>query len=389
VANITDMVVARPSIPFVSPFVGEEEVEAVVRALRSGRLAQGPEVEAFEREICAVTHARHAVALNSGTAALHAALAAMEVGEGDEVVTTPFTFAATATPVLMVLATVRFADIDPHTYGLDPAAAEAAIGPRTRAVVPVDLFGLPYDARLDGVRARGIRVVEDACQAIGAWRDGAPAGSLGDVAALSFYATKNLTTGEGGMLLTRDAETASRARAFRQHGLDERGECASLGYNYRMPEMCAALGRIQLTRLEAVSARRRANAALYDERLGGIAGITTPFVPTNMRHAYHQYSIAIDGQATPNGADRDRVTAFLGENGIGFGVYYRRPLHLQPLFAAAGYGPGDFPVAERVARQILALPVHPALTRAQADAVVRAVRVAVGADRNGAMHAAR
>jgi perosamine synthetase len=375
--NVID---SGPAVPLVAPHLGEEEIAAVCSVLRSGQLAQGPEVAAFEREFAACVGCADAVAMNSGTAANHAALEALGIAEGDEVLTTPFTFAATATPILMQRAVPKFVDIDPRTFNLDPVAALAASGPATKAAVIVDLFGLPVDpAGIGDLRGRGVAVLEDACQAIGAARDGRTAGAIGDAASFSFYATKNLTTGEGGMLTTNDPAVAASARRFRHHGQGARYEYVSLGYNYRMTDLCAAIGRVQLGRLDAFGVARRANAAFYDAELGALAGVTTPFVPAGTRHAYHQYSITIDPAATPNGANRDAVRAFLAERNIGSGIYYPSPLHVHPLFARFGYGPGDFPVAERVSTQILALPIHPALRREQLEHTVRAVRLAVGA----------
>jgi perosamine synthetase len=379
--NVTaGTVESGPVVPLVAPHIGEEEIAAVCSVLRSGQLAQGPQVAAFEREFAAVVGCADAVAMNSGTAANHAALDAMGIGDGDEVLTTPFTFAATATPILMQRAVPKFVDIDPRTFNLDPAAALAASGPATKAVVLVDLFGLPVDPfGIEPLRARGIRVLEDACQSIGAMRDGANAGTIGEAASFSFYATKNLMTGEGGMLSTNDPAIAASARRFRHHGQGERYEYVSLGYNYRMTDVCAAIGRVQLGRLADIGTGRRAHAAFYDLELAGIPGVTLPYVPPGAHHAYHQYSMTIDPAATPNGADRDRVRAFLAERRIGSGIYYPTPLHVHALFARFGYGPGDFPVAERVAKQILALPIHQRLERDQLEHTVRAVRLAVGA----------
>ncbi len=368
------------TVPLVVPEVGDAEIAAVTSVLRSGQLAQGPEVAAFEREFAACVGTAHAVAVNSGTAANHAALEAFGVADGDEVLVTPFTFAATATPIVMQRAIPRFVDIDARTFNLDPAASARAAGPKTRAAVLVDLFGCPVDpAGLAALRARDVRVLEDACQAVGASRDGRFAGALGDAASFSFYATKNIMTGEGGMLTTDDAAVAERARRFRSHGQGARYEYLSLGYNYRMTDLAAAIGRVQLSRLEAITRARQANAAYYDAALAELEGVTTPLCPPTVRHAYHQYSVLIDSARTPNGADRDAVRATLAERHVGSGVYYPTPLHLHPLFAHYGYGPGDFPVAERVGREILALPIGPQLDRAQLAWAVRSLRAAVGA----------
>ncbi len=370
----------RMNVPLVAPQIGENEIGAVVRVLRSGQLAQGPEVAAFEARAAERCGVAHAVAMNSGTAAIHAGLAAFGVGPGDEVLTTPFTFAASATPILMLGATPRFVDVDPRTFLLEAEAAGAAAGNATKAAVLVDLFGLAIEpAGADALRARGVRVFEDACQAIGGARDGRAAGSLGEAASLSFYATKNVTTGEGGMLLTGDADLAAAARRFRHHGQGERYEYLELGYNYRMTDLAAALGRAQLARLDEFQAARRANAAFYDRALAGVPGVTLPFVPAGATHAYHQYCILVDAEATPNGRDRGALRAALAEAGVASGVYYPAPLHRQPLFARLGYGPGDFPVAERLADSILALPVHPLLDAAQREYVARSLRRALGA----------
>ncbi len=362
----------------MSPIIGEEEIQAVTAVLRSGQLASGPVVAAFEREFATALEAKHAVALNSGTAAVHAGLEALGIGSGDEVIVTPFTFAATATPILMQRAIPKFVDIDPRTFNLDASAALAAKTSATKGAVLVDLFGLPYERAGTGeLVASGVRVFEDACQAVGAKRDGRFAGTIGEASSFSFYATKNMMSGEGGMLVTDDDAIAASARRFRNHGQGERYEYLSLGYNYRMTDLCGAIGRVQLSRLSDLTRARRANAAFYDAELGGIPGITIPFVPEGVEHAYHQYSILIDADRTPSGMNRDAVRALCNERGIGTGVYYPTPLHVHPLFTSLGYGPTDFPVAERVATQILALPVHPMLSREQLELVVRALRDAV------------
>ena len=374
------MIEASVTVPLVAPLLGDLEIAAAIAVLRSGHIAQGPEVAAFEREFAAEIGVAHAVAMNSGTAANHAALAALGIADGDEVLCTPFTFAASATPIVMLRAIPRFVDIDPRTFVAEPGAALAAATSRTKAAVLVDLFGLPIDpSGANALRARGIALVEDACQAIGARRASFEAGQIGDVASFSFYATKNVTTGEGGMLVTDRAEVAEAARRFRQHGMSLRYEYLSLGYNYRMTDLAAAIGRVQLGRLAEFTSARRTNAAFYDAAFADLPGVSVPLRPSDVAHAYHQYSLLIDPEVTRNGCDRDALREALSARHVASGVYYSVPLHLTPLFAPYGYGPGDFPIAERVARQIVALPVHPGLDRKQLEWTVRAVREAVGA----------
>lgn len=368
-------------VALVRPTIGEEEVAAVVGVMRTGQLAQGPQTLEFEKEFARACGVEHAVAVNSGTAALHCALEAVGVTAGDEVVTTPFTFAATATPILMQGAIPKFVDIDPRTFNADVSSLAASLSPRTKAVIAVDLFGLPVDITgVEELQAKNIAVVEDACQAIGGARDGKKAGALGNVGAFSLYATKNLMSGEGGVLTTNDARIASAARRFRHHGQGDQYEYLSLGYNYRMTDLAASIGRVQLTRLEKIEAARRSNARVYDERLAGIPGLVTPFVPAGVSHAYHQYSILIDSSKTPAGIGRDALRTALSERGIATGIYYPKPLHLHPLFAKFGFAKGDFPIAERVATQILALPIHGGLTDDDLTYVCETIRELVGAD---------
>ncbi|MBV8244937.1 MAG: DegT/DnrJ/EryC1/StrS family aminotransferase [Candidatus Eremiobacteraeota bacterium] len=365
-------------ITLVAPQIDEEEVNAVAGVLRSGQLAQGPIVAEFEREFARAIGVEHAVAVNSGTAAIHCGLAAFGIGPGDEVLTTPFTFAATATPILMQRASVRFVDIDPQTFNVDVDAFANAATEKTRAVVGVDLFGLPFDrSGSSALERRGIRLFEDACQAVGASRDGVRAGAAFEAAAFSFYATKNILTGEGGMLTTNDVTIAERARRFRHHGQGERYEYIDLGYNYRLTDVLAAIGRVQLRRLPGFTRARRQNAARYDVLLRDVPGVRLPFVPDGVEHVYHQYSVIIDERQTANGADRDTVRARLSERGVASGIYYPKPLHLHPVFGGA-HRAGEFPVAERVSAQILALPIHPALSERQLEHVAASLREAVG-----------
>lgn len=355
-------------IPLVVTALTDAEIAAVERVLRSGQLAQGPEVRAFEEEFADAVGSKHAVAFNSGTAAIHGALAALNIGPGDVVSTTPFTFAASATPILMLGATPRFVDIHPREFNADEASLLSA-GSDISASVGVDLFGLPFKTQ----STRTIPVVEDACQAVGAARDGKPAGSRTEVAAFSFYATKNIMTGEGGMLTTDSEEIANSARRFRHHGQGERYEYLSLGFNYRMTDVQAAIGRVQLSRLHELTERRIKRAERYSAGLRDVQGLNTPEVPDGVKHCYHQYSILINDASI---RDRDAVRDELRAAGIDTGIYYPKPLHMHPLFSEFAAGM-SFPVAEQTAKSILALPMHDVLSDEDQDRVIESLRRAV------------
>lgn len=355
-------------IRIAQPLIGDEEEQAVLAALRSGRLAQGPRVAEFEEAFAEYLGARHAVAVSSGTAALVIALQAHGIGDGDEVLVPAFTFAASANAVLLAGARPVLADVreDDYTIDLtgDIARAEAAVTPRTRAIVPVHLFGHPCDmTALRGfAEARDLLIVEDACQAIGAsWRE-ATIGSRG-TACFSFYATKSMTTGEGGMVVTDDGRVAEQARILRNQGEETRYVTSLLSGNFRMTEIAAALGLAQLRKLDRWNERRRANAAWLSERL---AGVVTPQERPDARHVYQQYTVRVPGGA------RNALRDSLRSQGIEAIPYYERCLHQQPLYQKLGIG-GSFPVAERAAQEVLSLPVHPALAQSDLEAITAAV----------------
>jgi perosamine synthetase len=356
-------------IAVAAPQIGDEERAGVMSVLNSGQLAQGPVVEAFEREFAAWCGSEFAVALNSGTAALHLLMLAHGVKEGDEVITSPFTFVASANAALFVGARPVFVDIEPDTYALDPSKVEAAITPRTRAIMPVDLYGHPADipAMREIAKRHELVVVEDACQAHGAAINGRKAGALGVSASFSFYPTKNMTTGEGGMVTTDVAGVAERVGALRQHGAAHRYHHDVLGYNFRMTELAAAIGRAQLAKLDEFNETRRRNAAALNKGLAGISGVVTPIERRNYRHVYHQYTIRVE-------SDRDRFQERLRALGIGSAIHYAVPVHRQPLYLGLGYGEVSLPESERASSQVLSLPVHPALTDSDLDRIVEAVR---------------
>ncbi len=357
------------TISVAAPQIGDEERNAVLAVLDSGQLAQGPVVEAFELEFGSWIGAKHAVAVNSGTAALHLLMLAHGVGEGDEVITSPFTFVASANAALFVGARPVFVDIEPETYCIDPARVEAAITSKTRAIMPVDIYGHPAAIHeLKEIAHRhGLVLIEDACQAHGAAIGTNKAGGLGASATFSFFPTKNMTTAEGGMVTTDDPDIAAKVGMLRQHGATHRYHHDILGYNFRMTEIAAAIGRAQLAKLDRFNEIRRRNASVLDEGLAGVPGVTTPRERPGYRHVYHQYTLRIDG-------DRDRFQQRLRELGIGTAIHYAVPVHRQPLYVELGYGQVSTPVAERMADHVLSLPVHPGLTESDLERIIESVR---------------
>jgi dTDP-4-amino-4,6-dideoxygalactose transaminase len=358
------------TIPIARPQLGREESAAVAAVLASGELAQGRWVQEFEEAFAAYCGGRYAVATSSGTTALHLALLAHGLGPGDEVVTTPFTFVASSNAILYVGARPVFADIEPDTFNINPELVEQAITPKTRAVLAVDLFGQPADLpRLRALcAAHDLVLIEDACQAHGADIDGSRVGSQGTVC-FSFYPTKNMTTGEGGMLVTDDPAVAETARLRRQHGSRHQYVHEELGFNFRMTNVQAAMGLVQLKRLEGFNQRRIANAAYLTEHLR-TRRITPPVVRANARHVFHQYTLRVQGE-------RDRLRDLLAERGVESRVYYPVPVHLQPLYTDLQLGTGSFPEAERAAAEVLSLPVHPGVSSADLNTIATAVEQSV------------
>jgi dTDP-4-amino-4,6-dideoxygalactose transaminase len=357
-------------IRIAQPIIEEEERWAVLEALDSGQLAQGPRVAAFERAFAEYVGVPHAVAVSSGTAALHLALLVHGVGPGDEVIVPAFSFAATANTVLHCGARPVFADVRDDDFGIDVSLIEVAITPRTKAIVPVHMYGQMCD--VDGVRAmcarRGLALIEDAAQAVGASAGETRAGTAG-TGCFSLYATKNLQTGEGGMVTTADDAIADRLRLLRSQGERKRYVTEEAGYNYRMTEIAAALGLAQTPKLEARNDARRANAARLSEQLAGNERIVAPRELPGRRHVWHQYTV----RAPAGRAARDELQAELRARGIETAVFYPSPIHRQPLYQRLGYGEVHLPVAERLAGEVLSLPVHPALSGADVEAIAAVV----------------
>jgi dTDP-4-amino-4,6-dideoxygalactose transaminase len=348
------------------PSIGAEEIAAVTEVLESGMLASGSRVARFEAEFAEMVGAEHGVAVGSGTAALHIGLLAMGVGEGDEVIVPSFTFAASANAVRLVGATPVFADIDPDDYTIHASAVEPLITDRTRAAMPVHLYGqmAPMSEILDLAAGAGIDVIEDAAQAHGAESDGRRAGSLGRVGAFSFYPTKNMTTGEGGMITTSDPEVARLARWLRNQGMSERYVHKIVGLNERMTEIEAALGLVQLAKLPAWTERRREIAAIYRDRLDPALGL--PLERPDAKHVYHQYTLAP--------LDRERVVAALRESGIGHDIYYPKATHQQDPYLGQAY---DLPVTEAMVDRVVSIPVRPDLEESEVEYIVERLNEAV------------
>lgn len=354
-------------IPLAQPLIGEDELEAIRSVIEDGMVADGPEVRRFEREFAQFCGTDHAVATANGTVALHAALESIDIGPGDRVVTTPFSFVASANAIRLAGARPVFADIDPQTYNLDPEATKEVIDETgIDAILLVHLYGLPADmsAFSDIAGDNGIYLIEDASQAHGARFRRQPVGSFGHVATFSFYPTKNMTTGEGGMIVTDDERLAQRAASFINHGRQGGStyDHACLGTNYRMTSIAAAMGRTQLDRLPTWISDRRSNAQRLTEGITTISGITPPVEPPNRRHAYHQYTIRCE--------NRETVKEHLASGEVESNVYYPTPI--PQLEAYQGYNP-EIPHAHRASREVLSLPVHPGVGKVDISRIINAV----------------
>ena len=349
-------------INVAKPLIGPEEIEAVARVMSGGGLAQGPEVAAFEREFSNVVSGRECIAVNSGTSALHLGLLAHNIGVGDEVIVPSFTFAATANSVRLTGATPVFADIELDTYCIDPLHIETLITSRTKAIMAVHLYGQAADisALQKLAKRHDLLFFEDAAQAHLAEFNGEPVGAFGAFAAFSFYPTKNMTAGEGGMIVTADKNAERTSRLLRNQGMEKRYENELVGFNNRMTDIHAAIGRVQLRKLSEWTQQRKENAKFYNENL---VGVVTPSVRELNSHVYHQYTIRVT-----NGS-RDRFSEELEKRGVGNGVYYPIPVHKLPSFDLQA----NLPNTEIACQTVLSIPVHPALTQSELETVVHHV----------------
>ena len=360
-------------IPIASPSVGDEEIKAITTVISSGIIAQGPKVREAEEKFAKLCGTKYAIAFNSGTAAIHTALRAIGIKKGDEVITTPFSFIATATPILMQGATPVFADIDKDTFNIAPESIKEKITPKTKAIITVDLFGqlCNYDEINKIAEENNLIVIEDACQAINAELDGKKAGTLGSLGTFSLYATKNITCGEGGMLVTNNQDQAENAKQFRQHGRSKMTgyEYMNLGYNYRTTDLNAAILLEQLKKLDSLTNKRIENAEYLSNGLKDIKGIKVPSVK-NGKHVYNQFTIKLENFKL----SREELMEKLKQKGISSAIYYPKPLHLLEVFKHLGYKEGDCPVAEKLCKQVLSLPIHPAVSKNQLDEIINVIK---------------
>jgi len=372
--------VSDSTIPLASPDITDAERQAVQAVLQTPRLSLGPRVEAFEAAVAARASRQFGIAVNSGTSGLHLCVKALALGEGDEVITTPFSFVATTNCIFFEGATPVFADIDPDSYNLDPAAAEAAVTPRTKAILPVEVFGntTHFDAYERIAARHNLVMIEDCCEALGGALGGRPAGNFGDCGVFAFYPNKQITTGEGGLIVTDRQELRDLCVSMRNQGRDTTAwlRHARLGYNYRLSEINAALGEAQMRRLDAILAKRRAVAEMYHQALADVDGIHRPPMAEPAGASWFVYVIRLADRFGPD--DRDAVLRHLRNAGIECNNYFV-PIHTQPYVAEAlGTKAGNFPVTERVAERTVALPFFGNLTEGQVARVAAELAKAVG-----------
>ncbi len=371
------MNVTNTSIALARPDISQREIDAVVEVLKTPNLSLGPKVVEFEEKFAAQCKTKHAIACNSGTSALHLTLLGMDIGPGDEVITTPFSFIASSNCIMFVGATPKFADIDADTWCLDPQETDDAVTSKTKGIIPVDVFGITpdMDAFMSMANARKLRVIEDSCEALGATLNNRPAGSLADAGVFGFYPNKQITTGEGGMVVTDDDTIAEIARSVRNQG---RGSGAGwlaherLGYNFRLSDINCAIGCVQLDRLDEILDKRSAVAAMYDKRLAGEDRLTTQAITPGCQKSWFVYVVRLQDGYAPKA--RDRILDTLREEGIGCSNYFA-PLHLQPFYRDSfGFKPGDFPVCEALSERTIALPFHAELSEDDIDRTVSALQ---------------
>lgn len=361
-------------IPISKPIIKNEEKKALLKVLESGILAQGNEVKKLEQYFSKICGSKYAIAVNNGTSALHTALHSIGIKKGDEIITTPFTFVATANSVLMVGAKPIFVDIDEKTFNIDPKKIEAKITKKTKAILVVNLYGQPcdYDEILKIAEKNNLLVIEDAAQSIGAIYKNKMSGNLADISCFSFYATKNIMSGEGGMITTNDETYSNKAKLFRHHGQDEKTKYfyADLGYNYRMMDLQAAIAYVQLQRLKSITKKRQLNAQKYNKAFNKINGLITPSCDKNSTHVYHQYTLRITKDYP---LTREEFINYLNKNNIQTNIYYPAPLFNFPHLSSNNYKISDFPVTNQMTKEVVSIPVHPSLTSSEVSFITNTI----------------
>jgi len=363
----------KRKIPIAKPSFGNEEVAAVNDVLESGIVASGPRTKTFEKEFAEYLGVDYAVGVTNGTVALDVSLKALELGPGDEVITSAFSFVSSGNCILFQKAKPVFADINPKTFNIDTSDVAEKMTAKTKAIIPVHMFGQPAEmtALKELVEDKGIWLVEDAAQAHGAEYKKQKAGTMGDMGCFSFYATKNMAVGEGGMITTNNEKLAAKARSLINHGQSRKYHHDTLGYNYRMTDLCAAIGLVQLTKLDGFNMKRRENAALLSNGISSIKGLTAPYVDKNVKHVFHQYAIRVEDSYP---LSRDELAAHLTKEGIGNAIHYPIPIYRQPLYLKLGYGEPKCPNTEDACRKILSLPVHPMVNREDIDYILAVLK---------------
>jgi perosamine synthetase len=365
-------------IPINAPQIGEEEIKAVVKVMKSGVLTHGlgagPTVTKFEKKFAKFVKAKHAIAVNTGTSALHLTITGTGIKHGHEVILPSFTFVATAEVVAMAGAKPVFVDINPETYNISPRKIEKAITEKTKAIMSVDLYGLPADMQpiREIADKHALTIIEDSCQAHGASYKGKPPGAFVDAACWSFYGSKNMTTGEGGMITTNDDKLWEKMRFMRSHGEKEKYKSLMLGHNYRMPEIQAAIGCVQLKKLPKFSAKRRENAERLSAKLRKAENLQLPKEPRGYKHSWYLYTVRLKDAKRKK---RDKTVEALRQKGVGAEVYYVNPIHLMPYYRE--FGKCRLQETEKAARQVFSLPVHPGVTAEQIDFIGESVLHAI------------
>jgi len=357
-------------IQLSKPLIGEDEINAVAEVMKSGNIAEGQKVKNFEEYFAKYIGTDYAIAVNSGTAALHISLLAHNIGNSDEVITTPFSFIATANSILHTGATPIFADIDEKTFNIKPESIVEKITSKTKAIIPVHLYGHPSDMNviMEIAEDYNLIVIEDACQSHGAEFNNKKVGSF-ETGTFSFYPTKNMTTGEGGMITTNNKNIVKRAKMIRSHGSSKRYFHEILGYNMRMTDISAAIGLVQLQKLDDFNEKRIKNAKYISNKLCNIHGLTIPHIDKRCKHVFHQYTLKINN----NIISREKIEKILSEKEIVTGIYYPTPIHKQPFYKKLGYN-NSFPISEKLSTEVLSLPVHPGLNSSELNKITETIK---------------